>query len=159
MNNIPAGIIAGLVATAALSALMMLKAQMGVLPGLDVIALLAAIMGTGSATGWVLHFLIGAGYGVLFSRISRSDTFRGAIAKGILLGLVGWVAMMVLLTPVMGKGLFGLAMPSETMLVPLATFMLHVIFGAVLGASHRAITQRIAGTGPKIASWETSNGS
>ena len=151
MNHIPAGIIAGLVATAALSALMMIKAQIGILPGLDVIALLAAMMGTGSAAGWVLHFLIGAGYGVIFSRMSRNDTVRGAMTKGILLGLVGWVAMMVLLMPVMGKGLFGLSMPSETMLVPLVTLMLHVIFGAVLGASHRALARQDGSTGTSNA--------
>ena len=159
MNHISSGIIAGLVATAALSALMMIKAQMGVLPGLDVIALLAAIMGTGSATGWVLHFLIGAGYGVIFSRMSRNDTVRGAMTKGILLGLVGWVAMMVLLMPVMGKGLFGLSMPSETMLVPLVTFVLHAVFGAVLGASHRAFARQDVAFGTKKAAWEKSNGS
>ena len=159
MNTTPAGIIAGLIATVVLSALIMIKAQMGVMPDLDVIALLAAMMGTGAATGWVLHFLIGAGYGVIFSRISRSDTRRRAMTKGILLGLAGWVAMMILLLPVMGKGLFGLSMPSETMLVPLATLMLHAVFGAVLGASHHALARQDATTGTKIILTETYNGS
>jgi hypothetical protein len=139
MTPLTAGIAAGLIATAVLSLLMIVKGMMGVMPGLNVIAMLAATMGTGTTMGWVAHFVIGIGYGVVFSRFSQGGDMTKAALKGIVLGIVGWTAMMILLMPMMGKGLFGVEIASDLLIVPLATLMLHVIFGAVLGASHNAL--------------------
>lgn len=58
----------------------------------------------------------------------------GTVARGIGIGVVGWLAMMIALMPMAGGGIFGLAMPSGVM-VPVATLILHLIFGAVLGFS------------------------
>ncbi|GAW37363.1 hypothetical protein RA2_04446 [Roseovarius sp. A-2] len=141
MNKLAAGVVAGLIATVVLSILMVIKGMMGVMPDLNVITMLAVTMETGAATGWVAHFLIGIGYGVIFSRLSPGGSLAKATFHGIVLGSVGWAAMMILLMPMMGKGLFGAGMPSDMLLVPLATLMLHVIFGAVLGASHHALAK------------------
>jgi hypothetical protein len=55
------GIIAGLVATAALSAIMLMKQSMGLTPELDLIAVITAIAGASSpVVGWIGHFVIGA---------------------------------------------------------------------------------------------------
>ncbi|MET4129830.1 DUF6789 family protein [Roseovarius sp. MBR-6] len=136
MTPLTAGIAAGLIATGVLSLLMIVKGMMGVMPDLNVIAMLAATMGTGAAMGWVAHVVIGIGYGVVFSRLSQGGDVNKAALKGIVLGIVGWAAMMTLLMPMMGKGLFGVEMASDLLIVPLATLMLHVIFGAVLGATY-----------------------
>lgn len=54
------GILAGFVATVVLSALMLMKAQMGLMPNLNVIAMLSRMMGASSpAAGWIPHFVIG----------------------------------------------------------------------------------------------------
>jgi hypothetical protein len=51
------GIIAGLVATAALSAIMLMKQSMGLTPELDLIAVITAMAGASSpAVGWIDHF-------------------------------------------------------------------------------------------------------
>lgn len=134
MNTNIAGIVAGLIATAVLSVLMLLKGMMGKLPDLDVIAMLAGMMGAGAMLGWIAHFAIGVGYGLVFSRIAGRGTMGGTVARGVGLGVVGWLAMMIVLMPMAGGGVFGLAMPSGAM-VPIATLILHVIFGAVLGFS------------------------
>lgn len=61
--------------------------------------------------------------------------FGGHGLRGILLGVGGWLVMMLAVMPIMGGGLFGTAMPSG-MMVPVATLVLHVIFGLVLGVSY-----------------------
>ena len=54
------GLIAGPVATIVLSAAMLFKQSMGVMPDLDPIDMITAMSGTGSrAAGWMGHFVIG----------------------------------------------------------------------------------------------------
>lgn len=141
MNTYVAGIIAGLIATVVLSALMLLKGMMGMMPDLDVIAMIAGMMGAGAMIGWAAHFMIGAVYGLVFASASRPGTTGSIVMQGIGLGIVGWLVMMIVLMPMAGGGAFGLVMPSG-MMVPVATLMLHVIFGAVLGFSFAKLTDR-----------------
>lgn len=71
------GIVAGFAATVVLSALMLLKGAMGMMPKMNVIHMLAnmghAYLGlpVNPAIGWVMHFFIGAiMWGVLFAMLS-----------------------------------------------------------------------------------------
>ncbi|RMF08675.1 MAG: DUF2938 family protein [Alphaproteobacteria bacterium] len=139
MKTYITGIIAGLIATAVLSVLMLLKGMMGMMPDLNVIQMLAGMMGRGALMGWIAHFTIGAIYGLVFAQIAGGGTTGTAVARGVVLGVVGWLAMMIVLMPMAGGGVFGLAMPSGVM-VPIATLMLHGIFGAVLGFSYAKLT-------------------
>ncbi|MFN4128966.1 MAG: DUF6789 family protein, partial [Paracoccaceae bacterium] len=59
MQNIKAGLVAGFVATVVLSAMMVAKTMMGIMPELDVIAMLSAMMGAPALMGWIGHFMIG----------------------------------------------------------------------------------------------------
>lgn len=138
MNTYVSGVVAGLTATLVLSVLMMLKGMMGMMPDLNVIEMLAGMMGAGLAVGWIAHFAIGAGYGLLFARLFGTAHTDKGVGRGIAIGVGGWLVMMVLLMPMAGGGLFGLTMPSG-MMVPVATLLLHVIFGAVLGASYAGL--------------------
>jgi hypothetical protein len=53
MSNIVRGIIAGFAATVVLSLLMMAKSMMGLMPEMNIIAMLGGMMGAGVAVGWV----------------------------------------------------------------------------------------------------------
>jgi len=131
MNKLLKGVIAGLVATVVLSILMIMKGNMGLMPDVNIIAMLAAKMGGNSIMAWVAHFMIGViGYGLVYVYIFSNLPFNNLI-RGVLLGLAGWLAMMVAIMPMMGAGLFGLNLASGVM-VPVATLMLHIIFGVVL---------------------------
>ena len=133
MNKFLSGALAGLVATIVLSVLMVMKDMMGMMPDVDIIAMLAGRMGGNIMMGWVAHFMVGViGYGFAYTLIFSKLSYGNHITRGILLGIAGWLAMMVALMPMMGAGMFGLNMPSG-MMVPIATMMLHIIFGAVLG--------------------------
>ena len=55
------GIAAGFVATVVLSAMMLVKHSMGLMPELDPIAMITAMAGANSpALGWIAHFVIGS---------------------------------------------------------------------------------------------------
>ncbi|MGE0430583.1 MAG: DUF6789 family protein, partial [Hydrogenophaga sp.] len=55
---------------------------------------------------------------------------KGAVAKGALFGVLGWLMMMLLVMPMMGMGMFAMSMG---MMAAGMTLVLHIIFGAVLG--------------------------
>ena len=75
--------------------------------------------------------MIGAGYGVIFSQINGMLPLPGGfVLKGIILGILGWLAMMIVIMPKMGAGMFAMNMG---MMAPAMTLVLHIIFGAVLG--------------------------
>ncbi len=136
MNNIKAGLVAGFSATVVLSAMMVGKSMMGVMPELDVIHMLSGMMGAPAVVGWLAHFMIGTlawggGFAVLYGLIPGS----GAVTKGILFGIAAWLGMMVMVMPMAGAGLFGMAFG---IMAPMMTLILHIVFGAVLGAVYQA---------------------
>lgn len=135
MSNIKAGLVAGFSATVVLSAMMVGKSMMGVMPELDVIHMLGAMMGVSALFGWIVHFMIGTlawggGFAVLYGAIPGS----GAVQKGILFGVAAWLGMMVMVMPMAGAGFFGMAMG---IMAPMMTLVLHIVFGAVLGAVYQ----------------------
>ncbi|MBE0414778.1 DUF6789 family protein [Yoonia sp.] len=138
MNKIAAGAVAGFVATVVLSVMMMAKGMMGVMPELDVIHMLSGMMGAPAMMGWIGHFMIGTlawgiGFAVLYGMIPGGS----AVVKGIAFGIAAWLGMMVMVMPMAGVGLFGMAMG---VMAPMMTLALHVIFGAVLGLVFAALS-------------------
>ena len=138
--NIGNGIVAGFVATVVLSALMLVKGMMGLMPNLDVVQMLSSMahadMGTPAlpVVGWVLHFMIGSfawggAFAVLYARIPGDS----ALAKGMIFGSAAWLLMMVMVMPMAGAGFFGLSLG---IMAPVATLMLHWVLGAALGLTY-----------------------
>ena len=125
------GIVTGFAATAVLSAMMVMKQSMGLMPELNPIATIAEMAGAGSLlVGWIGHFVIGtvfwgAGFAIVSPYLPGSYWLRGSIfAAG------AWLMMMLVVMPMSGSGLFGLRLG---MMTPVATFVLHIVFGLVLG--------------------------
>jgi len=134
MNNNLRGIIAGLIATIVLSILMVLKGMMGMMPDLNVIKMLAGQMGGSITMGWIAHFVIGAIlYGLAFANLRGTLPGGSNLVKGIVLGIIGWLIMMVAVMPMMGAGMFAMNMG---MMATVATLVLHIIFGLVLGLAY-----------------------
>lgn len=142
MNIYLRSMIAGFAATVILSALMMIKGAMGIMPQLDVIAMLARMaqdmMGFGGAgLAWMMHFMIGTVvWGILFALLYGTLPGAGAITKGISFGVLAWLLMMIGSMPMAGASLFGLGLG---MMAPIMTLVLHIIYGAVLGAVFQAL--------------------
>jgi len=131
--NIKAGVISGFVATVVLSILMIAKAKMGVMPDLNAIKMLAGMMGAPLIMGWVAHFVIGTViWGVLFAALA--DKLPGGVMSSAIIFSIGaWLMMMIGPMPMAGAGLFGLHIG---MMAPIATLMLHIIWGVVLGITY-----------------------
>ncbi len=132
MTHIGKGLLAGLAATVVLSALMLMKAMMGVMPALDIAKMLAGMMGSPDSPllGWAAHFLIGVvGYGIAIALLGHRMGGSPTIS-GVIIGVVGWLMMMVVLMPMAGAGLFAMSMGA---MAPVMTLVLHLVFGAVLG--------------------------
>jgi len=131
MNNVSKGIVAGFAATVVLSMIMVAKGMMGLMPEFDVIAMLGAMMNTTPVVGWLIHFMIGTlAWGVGFAFFLNVLPGSSNLGKGISLGVMAWVPMMVVVMPTADAGLFGLDMGVMALAM---TLMLHVIYGAVLG--------------------------
>ncbi len=136
MTNLKNGFLAGFIATAVLSVMMVAKGMMGVMPELDVAAMIAMMMGAPILVGWLAHFMIGTlawggGFAVLYGMIPGGS----AIIKGIVFGVAAWLGMMIVVMPMAGAGIFGM---NFGIMAPMMTLILHIIFGAVLGGVYGA---------------------
>jgi hypothetical protein len=102
MNNRYArAVVAGFVATAALSVLMLIKGAMGMLPQMNVIHMLAAMSHThmslpaSPVVGWIAHFFIGTvlwGIGFAFLQPVLPDT--SAVRKALSFSVLAWGAVL-----------------------------------------------------------------
>ena len=134
------GMAAGLAATVALSVIMVAKGMMGLMPELNVIAMLSAMMQSVPIVGWMAHFVIGMfAWGVGFVLVSGILPGKSNLAKGVSFGIGAWVMMMLVIMPMAGAGFFGLKMG---MMAPVMTLMLHVIYGAILGSVYGKLACR-----------------
>ncbi|MGC8477668.1 MAG: DUF6789 family protein [Acetobacteraceae bacterium] len=136
-TNIGKGIIAGLIATFVLSLFMLMKQAMGVMPQLNPVAMITQMMGARTpVVGWIAHFFIGSVmWGIIYAWLDPSLPGPHWI-RGIIFATGAWLVMMVVVMPMAGAGLFGLTLG---IMAPIATLVLHWIFGAVLGWTYGAL--------------------
>lgn len=136
------GIAAGLVATVVLSVVMAIKQALGWMPELDFIQLLTVAAGSPGVAwvGWVLHFLIGTlAWGILFVYLQPLMPGTSRTVQGVWFGALAWLLMMVVFMPAAEAGVFGNRLDGLT--VAVATLVLHLVYGLVLGASFAAMTR------------------
>lgn len=141
------GLAAGLIATLFLSAIMVIKSALGLMPHVNAIAMLAGLaharlgLPHTPLTGWILHFIIGTViWGIAFAWFRCRFQSINAVVAGVLFSIGAWLAMMLVLMPLAGAGLFGLAIGAPA---PVATLVLHLIYGATLGWSFQRIAIRL----------------
>lgn len=127
-----AGLAAGFVAAIAVSAIMLMKDALGLMPEMDLIGMFAGILRVPRSVAWVFHFGVDTVvYGLAYAWVFAPIFPHAYWLSGILLGIVGWVIAGGTLMPLGGKGPYGVA---SGPLVPPVVLMVHVIFGVILGA-------------------------
>ena len=143
MGHLKNGFIAGFAATLALSAIMVMKTSMGLMPDLNPIQMLEQMMHSRlglPATpimGWIMHFAIGTVlWGGIFSMIISFIPGKSFVAKGIIFATGAWLLMMLIPMPMSGAGLFGINIGP---MAPVMTLVLHWIWGIVLGATFKKL--------------------
>lgn len=128
------GLLAGFIATLALSALLLVKQAVGLMPSFDLIRLLTVIFGGGAAVGWLAHFMIGTMlWGLLFPLVEDAFGPMRFWVKGMWFGVAAWLLMMVIILPLAGAGFFGARYGIGA---PVLTLLLHLAYGWVLGFAY-----------------------
>lgn len=142
MTNLNKGFLAGFVATIVLSALMIGKQMMGLMPELNTIKMLTGMVGAPTPIiGWIMHFILGTFiWGGLFT-VLDARLPGGHVVNGLIFGTLAWLLMMILVMPMVGAGLFGMALG---IMAPVMTLVLHLIYGAVLGGVYGAQLRKSA---------------
>jgi hypothetical protein len=136
MNKWNKGLLAGLVATVVLSVLMVIKSALGLMPAVDAIGMLAKIAGdfglpSSAVVGWIAHFVIGVVlWGLVFAGTYPSWPGTPPM-KGAVFSVMAWLLMMSMVLPMAGAGFFGVNIGLSA---AVATLVLHLIFGLVLGS-------------------------
>lgn len=150
MNRVASGIVAGFIATIILSFFMILKSIFGLLPSVNAIKMLTQMgahylnLPPTPLVGWIIHFLIGTVlWGFIFQAIA--DLLPGHYWwKGMIFAVCAWGLMMILVMPVAGAGFFGMKLGIGA---PVATFILHIIYGIMLGAIFgKLVPKRVFGS-------------
>lgn len=81
-------------------------------------------------TGMIAHFGYGAAGGVVFLLLfDESANWK----TGLLWGGILWVIMQLVVLPVLGWGFFGLAITGFPPKIAVGTFVLHLVYGGILG--------------------------
>lgn len=137
MNKWNKGLLAGLAATIVLSVLMVIKAALGLMPAVNAIQMLTQLgakhfgLPASPVVGWIAHFVIGVViWGLVFAGTYKTWPGSPPI-KGVVFSIMAWLLMMSMFFPMVGAGFFG---TNIGLAAPIATLVLHVIFGLVLGA-------------------------
>jgi hypothetical protein len=137
ISRIFKGVIAGFAATIVLSILMIIKMMTGAMPELNPIHMMASMVSEKTGVpfniliGWVMHFVLGSVIGGgLFAILNKILPSEKQIIKGMSLGVVAWLLMMLGQMPMSGAGLFGTKI---SFMVPVMTLTFYLVFGATLG--------------------------
>ena len=139
MSNSMRGMLAGFVATVVLSAVMLLKASMGLWPELNLIRLLVNLGSIQVVAAWMDHFIVGVVvWGLMFGAMDSVWESRAYWLKGLVFGLFGWLLMMILFMPLAKTGFFGVKLGLAAVYVTLGY---HLIYGLVLGVTYGILTR------------------
>jgi hypothetical protein len=133
MSDVIKGTIAGGVATAVLSVVMLLIGVTGYEPQLELTRVLLTLVEEPSqyALGWVLHIIIGSVVlGSLFAYIEPRLGADTHTKSGVLYGIAAWLVVMLVFLPAAGAGYFGFQL---SLFAPLVMLGLQVLYGGILG--------------------------
>jgi len=128
MDRFGKGIVAGFIATLVLSLL------------LDPISILVGTVGVASPViGWLTHLFVGTViWGAIFAVVH--DWMSGpSWLRGIAFGIAAWLVVMLVVMPLNGAGFFALGLGIAT---PPVTFIVHALYGALLGEIYGRLLDR-----------------
>jgi hypothetical protein len=121
----------GLIATAAMTLLMMVAPMMG-MPKMPIGEMLAGFMGIPVAFGWIAHFMIGVVLAAAYVVFWKDRLSVKPAVKGMLFALIPFFMAQIIVMPMMGAGLFSMNSGAPMMMV-MGSLIGHLVYGAVLG--------------------------
>lgn len=134
MNIHTKAIVSGIVATLAMTVLMMVGPMMG-MPKMDAAAMLGTMLGGSIVLGWMMHFTIGIIFAYAYIYLLNNKL---PIANNYLRGAVyGFIVFVFAQIMMAGMGTMGMMpeMPKDNMsMMIVGSIMGHLLYGIVLGA-------------------------
>ncbi len=133
MESIPTrAMIGGFVATLVMTAMMYFVAPMMGL-NMDIAQMLGSVLGGSWAMGMLMHFILGTVvFPLIYVLVLYAWLPGGPVVKGAVWGVILWFLAQVVVMPMMGAGLFSMAMGG--MMAAGGSLVGHLLYGTVLGA-------------------------
>lgn len=132
--SLRSGFFWGVAATVAMSVLMLVGMGTGAAPMPEPIprAIVTGLLGPDLPQPLVmgLAIVLHLGYGGFWGGVLVSVMDRVSILQGVGLGVFLWLLMQIVVLPLLGWGFFGIAV---TPAIAVATLVLHLVYGGVLG--------------------------
>jgi uncharacterized membrane protein YagU involved in acid resistance len=133
--NATRAVAAGLIGTAAMTALLLVEPSVG-LPQIAIGQILSTALGlvpayltVGPAVGWCVDFLAGVAFALVYAGVFERRLPGGALVRGAIYGMIVFVLAQLVFTPLVGGGVF-----SRGDLEMIAGSLLgHLVYGAVVG--------------------------
>jgi hypothetical protein len=135
-KNIISVLKGGIIATAAMTLLMLVAPMMG-MPEMPIGKMLAGFMAIPAAMGWVMHFVIGIMLAAGYVFVGKNLMPGNDIVKGLVFSLIPFLMAQIAVMPMMGAGLFSANTPMPMMMV-IGSLIGHLVYGGVLGATTKA---------------------
>jgi len=131
-NKYLKSILAGIVATIAMTAMMIISAQLG-MPKMEPPEMLATTMGTSVVFGWIIHFIIGIVFALIYAYIISGwlTKINSILMKGVIFGILAFVIAQVGL---MVMCLMFPEMPEPTgnmVMILMGSVIGHILFGII----------------------------
>ena len=127
-TKIQKSILAGIIGTAIMTAVMMIAPMMG-MPKMSPPKMLSAMLGVPVFIGWILHFMIGITFAFAYTYLCiLKDKIKSTWIKGALFGIIAFVFAQIMM------GVMGMVFPMPKMegsmaLIAIGSLMGHIIFG------------------------------
>lgn len=133
--NAARAVAAGTIATASMTALLLIEPAVG-LPEIAIGQLLSsslsfttAVLAAGPALGWLLHFLVGIAWALLYAGVVFVRLPGTPLVRGIIYGSLVFLLAQTVLMPLVGAGLFSRGdVPTLV-----GSLLGHLVYGGVLG--------------------------
>jgi uncharacterized membrane protein YagU involved in acid resistance len=134
--------LAGLAGTLGMTLLMLMAPLMG-MPKMPIGDMLGQFLHIGSTAGWVMHFVIGLVLAAIYAALFAARLPGSAPVRGALYGVGVFVVAQVVVTPMMGGGVFS----GGNLPVIAGSLIGHLVYGGIVGALYGRPEER----GPALA--------
>ncbi|MEX0995599.1 MAG: DUF6789 family protein [Flavobacteriaceae bacterium] len=132
-NTFLQAVIGGIAATIVMTLLMMITGAMG-MPKMNPPQMLADTMGFGIIIGWVVHFMIGIIFAILYAYVflSMLSKINNTFLRGLIFGVIAFVIAQI------GMQIMGAMMPNmpmssgDMMMMAIGSLVGHIVFGIVV---------------------------
>jgi uncharacterized membrane protein YagU involved in acid resistance len=142
--------VAGLLGTAAMTALLLVEPSVG-LPKIAMGQVLSSSLGLatahlaiGPAVGWALHFVIGMVLALIYGAVFAGRLAGRPVLGGMLYGCLVFVVAQVVFMPLVGGGFFSRGDPE----LIAGSLLGHLLYGAVVGWTYGAVGE--SGRHPRV---------